>query len=116
MEHAMKRLPLAVSLALALAACGRDASPPADTAATPAGAPPTTEAALIPRDVIFGNPERSGAKIGHDGKRVAYLAPLDGVMNVYVAPFEDAAAAKPVTKETTRPIRQYAFAYDGKHL
>ena len=39
---------------------------------------------LIPRSVLFGNPERSSASISPDGQRLAYLAPADGVMNVWV--------------------------------
>jgi len=71
---------------------------------------------VIPRKVIFGNPERSIPLISPDGARIAFLAPLNGVMNVWVAPINDIAAAKAVTQEKIRPIRIYQWALNGTHL
>ena len=39
---------------------------------------------LIPRDVLFGNPEKSNAMVSPDGNYISYLAPLNGVMNVWI--------------------------------
>src|SRR5688572_7642661 len=44
---------------------------------------------LIPRDVLFGNPDRAQGKLSHDGKHIGFVAPLDGVLNVWVAPTGD---------------------------
>ena len=45
-----------------------------------AGGPATP---LIPREVLFGNPEKAAAKISPDGRHLAYLAPDDrGVLQV----------------------------------
>ena len=41
------------------------------SAALPAGKLPD----LIPREVLFGNPERTSPKLSPDGKMLAYLAP-----------------------------------------
>ena len=41
---------------------------------------------LIPREVLFGNPEMVAPRLSPDGERLAYLAPKDGVMNVWVGP------------------------------
>jgi hypothetical protein len=41
---------------------------------------------LLPRRLIFGNPERSIVRISRDGTRVAFLAPIDGMLNLWVAP------------------------------
>jgi dipeptidyl aminopeptidase/acylaminoacyl peptidase len=41
---------------------------------------------LIPRNVLFGNPERTAPRISPDGNSLAWIAPLDGVLNVWVAP------------------------------
>ena len=65
---------------------------------------------LIPREVLFGNPERVGLTISPDGKQLAWRAPVDGVMNVWVAPVGDLAAAKPVTNDRSRGIRVYFWA------
>src|SRR5512139_1261141 len=63
--------------------------PPPATAAAKAPAAPRVDTSLIPRDVLFGNPDRSGPQLSHDGKQISFLAPVDGVMNVWVGPAED---------------------------
>jgi len=70
---------------------------------------------LIPLEVLLGNPERVGARIAPDGKRLSYLAPLDGVMNVFVG---DAGSGneRPVTHDTDRGIQDYLWAHDDRHL
>jgi dipeptidyl aminopeptidase/acylaminoacyl peptidase len=75
-----------------------------------------SEAGLIPRDVLFGNPVRSQARLSPDGTKIAYLAPVDGVMNIHVGPATDLDAAKPVTAEKTRGIRSYYWAYTNQHV
>jgi len=76
---------------------------------------------LIPRSVLFGNPERTGPRISHDGSSLAWIAPRDGVLNVWVAPIEgssgvDWEAARPVTDDRDRGVRQFGWAWDGRHL
>jgi dipeptidyl aminopeptidase/acylaminoacyl peptidase len=76
---------------------------------------------LIPRQVLFGNPERLSPRISPDGTRLAWIAPHDGVLNVWVAPADaeagvDWAAARVVTDDTDRGIRMFAWAHDGRHL
>jgi dipeptidyl aminopeptidase/acylaminoacyl peptidase len=72
-----------------------------------------TNVPLVPRDVLFGNPVKANARISPDGKWLSWTAPLDGVMNVWVAPASDPNAAKAITNEKTRPIRQYFWAPDS---
>ncbi len=48
--------------------------------------------------------------------RLATIAPKDGVLNVWVGPRSDPSAAKPVTNDTKRGIRQHFWAYDNKHV
>jgi dipeptidyl aminopeptidase/acylaminoacyl peptidase len=71
---------------------------------------------LIPREVLFGNPDRTSTQLSADGNKISYLAPVDGVLNVWVGPANDPAAAKPVTKDTDRGIRFYAWAYTNDHI
>ncbi|HTS98370.1 MAG TPA: S9 family peptidase [Streptosporangiaceae bacterium] len=76
---------------------------------------------LIPRQVLFGNPERVSPHISPDGTRLAWIAPHEGVLNVWVAPATagagvDWAAARVVTDDTDRGIRMFAWAHDGRHL
>lgn len=74
-----------------------------------ADAPP-----LIERAKLFGNPDKAGAQISPDGKWLSWLAPRDGVMNVWVAPIGDMAKARALTAETVRPIRQSFWSPDSK--
>ena len=71
---------------------------------------------LIPRTVLFGNPDRASVQLSPDGSQIAYLAPRDGVLNVWVAPRDDLAAARPVTDDTGRGIRFYGWAYTNTHI
>ena len=75
---------------------------------------------LIPRTVLFGNPERVAPHISPDGTRLAWIAPHEGVLNVWVAPIGasgvDWDSATVVTADTDRGIRFCAFARDDRHL
>src|SRR3978361_1287187 len=73
-------------------------------------------APLIPREVLFGNPQRAQARLSHDGKWISYQAPVAGVLNIWVAPVDDLSKAEAVTKEKGRPITSYHWAYDNKHI
>ena len=78
---------------------------------------------LIPRNILFGNPERVSPRISPDGTQLAWIAPRDGVLNVWVAPIGpsgasgvDWDAATVVTDDTDRGIRSFTWARDGRHL
>ncbi|MFY9848218.1 MAG: S9 family peptidase [Trebonia sp.] len=76
---------------------------------------------LIPRSVLFGNPERTSPRMSHDGSQLGWIAPKDGVLNVWVAPIDESdgvdwAAARAVTDDTDRGIRMFGWAWDGRHL
>ena len=60
---------------------------------------------LIPREVLFGNPERMQPKISPDGRRLAHIAPDHGVLNVWVGDV-GSDDAKPVTEDRDRGMRQ----------
>ncbi|HET6881828.1 MAG TPA: S9 family peptidase [Pirellulales bacterium] len=74
------------------------------------------EPALIPRQVLFGNPDRTAARISPNGQRLAYLAPVNGVLNVWVASIDKPAAARAVTRDKLRGIRTFFWAYTNEHL
>ena len=71
---------------------------------------------LIPRQLLFGNPDKASAQISPDGAQISWLAPLEGVLNVWVAPADNPAAARPVTRDTGRGIRIYGWAYTAAHI
>jgi dipeptidyl aminopeptidase/acylaminoacyl peptidase len=98
-----RRLVMALLVFVALAAAGL---------AHASGLPP-----LIDREIFFGDPEISGAQISPDGRYISFIKPLDGTRNIWVKkasePFD---AARPVTADTTRPIRNYFWSRDGKYV
>jgi dipeptidyl aminopeptidase/acylaminoacyl peptidase len=77
-------------------------------------------AELIPRRVLFGNPERVSPRISPNGTSLAWIAPHNGVLNVWTAPVGadgvDWDSARVVTADTDRGIRVFAWAHDGRHL
>ncbi len=77
---------------------------------------PAPETPLIPRDSLFGNPEKTQARISPDGRHLSWIAPRDGVLNVWVAPVGDATAAKPVTNDRQRGIREHFWMPNGTHV
>lgn len=82
--------------------------------ATPAQRIAGTE--LIARDALFGNPERSIVQISPDGKYLSWVAPVDGVLNVWVAPADDPGKARAVTSDKARGIRNYSWSYQADTL
>ncbi|WP_299594703.1 S9 family peptidase [uncultured Microbulbifer sp.] len=71
---------------------------------------------LIDRDLLFGNPTRWQGRLSPDGEMMSFLAPLDGVMNVWVAPAGNFDAARAVTEDTGRGIRQHFWSLDSENL
>ena len=78
--------------------------------------PPPEAPELIPREIFFGNPDRSRVMLSPDGNKLSYLAPLDGVKNVWVAPTNDPSAARAVTNDRDRGVRAYFWAYTNNDI
>ena len=109
---------IAASIAACLlAGCDRGAPEASAKADVQPSAPATIEdVELIPRDALFGNPERTDVQISPDGKYLSWLAAVDGVMNVWVAPADDATKARAVTSDEARGIRQYFWSFQPDTL
>lgn len=75
-----------------------------------------SDSPLIPRKVLFGNPDRAGVSISPDGSKISFLASVDGVLNVWVGPVDDPNAARPVTHDKKRGIHYYFWAHTNHHL
>jgi dipeptidyl aminopeptidase/acylaminoacyl peptidase len=71
---------------------------------------------LIPRSALFGNPEKTQARLSPDGKYISFIAPREGVLNVWLAERGKLDAAKPITNDQKRGIRQHYWAYDNRHV
>ncbi len=72
-------------------------------------------ASLIPRKTLFGNPERANAQVSPDGRRLAYLAPDEGVLNVWVRTI-DQDDDHVLTSDRKRGIHSYRWQPDSTHI
>lgn len=76
----------------------------------------SNETKLIPRELFFGNPDRYHILNSPDGKWLSYMAPYNGVLNVWVAPLYNLSAARPVTNDTFRGIQLYIWSNDNRSI
>ena len=105
---------IALAGAATLGACTRGPDDAPRTQAAPAA--PAAAAPLIPRSALFGTPVRAAGRIRPDDRYVSWLVPVNGVMNVFVAPASDPSAGRAVTRETRRNLQQYFWAPDSRHI
>ncbi len=107
-----------VLVSLWIAGCAKPAPAPEPAAPVPTPKPAASESVtpLIPRDVLFGNPDRAWPVLSPDGKSLAFLQPENGVLNVWVAPVGKLDQAKAVTHDRGRGIYDYHWAYTNKHI
>src|SRR6266849_605582 len=99
-------------LCLALAMSSFAAQSQDKKASGSAGLPP-----LIDRELIFGNPEISGAQLSPNGKYLAFQKPWKDTRNVYVKGVDEPfSAARLLTAETKRPIAGYFWSRDSKYI
>ena len=71
--------------------------------------------AVIPREVLFGNPERASPRLSPDGRRMSYLAPDQGVLNVWVRTV-GGDDDRVITHDRKRGIRVFFWAQDNRHV
>lgn len=68
---------------------------------------------IIPRKILFGNPSNVLPKISPDGKYLAYIAPKDDVLNIYLTDNpKDLSSAKAITNDKVRGIRNFWWSFD----
>ena len=75
-----------------------------------------SDATLIPRKVLFGDPERSLVGLSPDGRWLSWIAPWEGVRNVWIAPADAPEEARPLTRERERGIYFYYWSYDPRYV
>ncbi|MBV9516243.1 MAG: S9 family peptidase, partial [Mycobacteriaceae bacterium] len=71
-------------------------------------------AKTIPLEVLLGNPDKAGPQISPDGTRLSYIAPLEGVLNVWLGTV--GGQFEPITRDTDRGIRAYTWCHNNRHL
>lgn len=74
-----------------------------------------TTAPLIPLGQFFDNPERAAARLSPDGGTISYIAPRDGILNVWVS-HRNGGGDRPVTDDRDRGVRSYFWSRDGRWI
>lgn len=79
--------------------------------------PKVQQPPLIDRQLLFDSPEIAGGQLSPDGKFISFVKPFKGTLNIWVKKLdEDFSAAKPLTADTLRPVREYFWSRDGKYI
>ncbi|MBV9074079.1 MAG: S9 family peptidase [Acidobacteria bacterium] len=72
---------------------------------------------IIDRAAFFGEVQIAGAQVSPDGQYLSFLKPYKGTRNIWVKKqSEPFSAARPMSHESTRPVRQYFWSRDSKYL
>src|SRR5271169_3845340 len=72
---------------------------------------------LIDRELLFGDPEISGAQLSPNGKYIAFLKPWKETRNIWVkGTAEPFSSARLMTIETARPVAGFLWARDSKYI
>jgi dipeptidyl aminopeptidase/acylaminoacyl peptidase len=83
----------------------------------PPGSPGSELPELIPREILFGNPTRTQARIAPDGNHLSWLAPsADGVLNVWIQTADWSQPPRQVTDDRVRGIRFHTWSEDSQHV
>jgi dipeptidyl aminopeptidase/acylaminoacyl peptidase len=70
---------------------------------------------LIPREVLFGNPDRYGPQLSPCGRWLTYIAPRDGVLNIWLRS-AGGSDDRPLTNDKGRGVRNHFWAYNGRQV
>ena len=70
---------------------------------------------LIPRDVLFGNPENVLPELSPDGERITYIAPADDVLNLWIMG-RDGSDVRQLTFDDNRGVVNYQWAENGRQI
>ena len=78
--------------------------------------PPPEPAALIPRAELFSAAAQADGQLSPRGDRVAFLAPRDGVANLWVLSVDAMDEARALTDDRDRGVRAPVWAHDNATL
>ena len=72
---------------------------------------------LIPREVLFGNPERANPLLSPDAKWLGWCAPdAKNVLQVWVQPLGSSTAPEQLTHDASRGIRHWGWTEDSQAI
>ncbi|CAH0250480.1 S9 family peptidase [Stenotrophomonas geniculata] len=105
----MRSIAAITALSFAIAGCTPQVGEPSRSEAVKSIK--LSDVELIPRDALFSNPERTEVTISPDGRYIGWVAPSDGVPNVWIAPADNLAEARAVTHDRSRGISSYTWSH-----
>jgi dipeptidyl aminopeptidase/acylaminoacyl peptidase len=75
---------------------------------------PQSSTQLIPREALFaGTSTRTGGRLSPDGRWLTWIAPSEGIANVWIAPVRSPEQARPATAERASPVQDYFWSPDS---
>lgn len=98
----------ALGLAVGVAGCERQ------TARDVSPEPPRSQ--TLARADLFGDPARDHARLSPRGDSIAFLAPRDGVMNLWVMAADGVEEPRPLTDERNRGVSEFFWAAESATL
>jgi dipeptidyl aminopeptidase/acylaminoacyl peptidase len=110
---ARTRLMCAALLAAMLAACGGERE---RTDAGDAPAAETGRYTLIPRALLFGDPQRARGRLSPDGATLAWVEPADGVLNIFTAPVDAPEQVRRVTQVRDVGVYEFDWLQNNTHI
>jgi dipeptidyl aminopeptidase/acylaminoacyl peptidase len=116
MKYELRILILTVTLTMLISGCGRSDEPAVEKSEGVAETKALKDFELVPRNIFFGNPSRIQGRVSPDGTKISFLAPVDGVLNLWVGPLGDFDAAKPVTQDTGSGIDSHQWALNSRNV
>ncbi|MFO1186250.1 MAG: hypothetical protein U1E87_01600 [Alphaproteobacteria bacterium] len=71
---------------------------------------------LISRAALFNEPTRFQIRISPDGRNLSFLAPVDGAMQIWIAPSGDITAGRQLTKAKGHVVLYHRWSADGRTI
>lgn len=105
----MRSIAAITALSFAIAGCTPQVGEPSRSEAVKSIK--LSDVELISRDALFSNPERTEVTISPDGRYIGWVAPSEGVPNVWIAPADSLAEARAVTQDRSRGISSYTWSH-----
>jgi hypothetical protein len=72
--------------------------------------------AVTLRTVLFADSDRTKVQLSPNGQYITYLAPSQGILNIWLGHPNNPIEFKPVTDNTNRGISEYLWAYSNKDI
>ena len=103
------------SLMVIAASCASGQAPAPAQADSPVihetSAPTATTPDLLPRSLLFANPDRALVRLSPDGRWLSWLAPAEGALNIHVAPMADLDDVRVLTRIPGQGVRSYTWTW-----